>query len=71
MRAVGCAVVIIIAIIVAFAMGVGQGKKACLTDCRVKWCAPPELDPDEACNQAELKRCRLACEAESEPTPAR
>ncbi len=61
MRAIGCVVVIVVGIIVAYALGFGQGEKACISDCKREWCTPPDLDPDEPCDQANFAACRDRC----------
>ncbi|MEZ4264918.1 MAG: hypothetical protein R3F39_00965 [Myxococcota bacterium] len=61
MRAVGCAVVIIIGVILAYALGFGQGEKACISDCKREWCQPAELDPKETCDRENFSACRDLC----------
>lgn len=61
MRAIGCVVVIVVGIIVAYALGFGQGEKACISDCKREWCKPAELDPDESCDQVKFRACRDLC----------
>jgi hypothetical protein len=67
MRAVGCVVVIVAIVVIAYVMGFGQGEKACISDCKRDWCVAPEVDPEEPCDQAKLKLCRDACVGKAPP----